>query len=209
MADIDLKSDEEKAEELKAWWKANGTSVIAGVAIAIGGMFGWQQWQERQKTQAEGASKAFSLLNKTGADSEAALKMLNNDYSGTVYSSLAALSIAKNSCDAGDTDKCIEELRAATKSSQDAVADIAKIRLARTLISTGKLDEAEGIISQAMPKSYASLITELKGDIFFAKKDFAKAREAYDEAILSSGGQSIQGLQLKRDDLGDHLAQAK
>ena len=26
----DFKTDEEKAEELKAWWKDNGTSVMAG-----------------------------------------------------------------------------------------------------------------------------------------------------------------------------------
>jgi len=36
MADFELKSDEEKAEELKAWWKQNGTSVIAGIALTIG-----------------------------------------------------------------------------------------------------------------------------------------------------------------------------
>jgi len=53
MADLELKSDEEKAEELKAWWRANGTSVIAGIALTVGGMFGWNQWKEHQLTQSE------------------------------------------------------------------------------------------------------------------------------------------------------------
>ncbi len=205
MADLELKSDEEKAEELKAWWRSNGTSVITGIALAVGGMFGWNYWQENQKTKAEGASKAFSKLNKSGADSEAALAQLSNEYSGSTYSSLAALSLAKTSCESGKTDKCIEQLQTATKSSQAAVANIAKIRLARTFISTGKLDEANSLLATNMPKSFESLITELKGDIHFAKKEYAKAREAYDRAILSSGGQNTQGLQMKRDDLGDHL----
>ena len=205
MADLELKSDEEKAEELKAWWRANGVSVIAGVAIAIGGMVGWQQWQQYQKNQAEEASQLFSMLSGKGVDTKPILEKFNSDYKGTAYASLAALTIAKAYCDKGDSQKCIEQLRAATKSSQEAVSNIAKLRLARTLINVGKLDEANTIINEKMPAAYESLITELKGDIYFAKKDYAKAREAYDRAILSSGGKNIQGLQLKRDDLGDHL----
>lgn len=205
MVDNTLKSDEEKAEELKAWWKTNGTSVVAGVALAIGGMFGWQQYQKQQLTNAEGASKLFSKMNQPGANSENLLKKLNDDFSSTAYASLAALNVAQTSCEAGKTDVCIEQLRTASKSSQQNIADIAKIRLARTLINAGKLSDANSILSEKMPSSYESLITELKGDIFFAKKDFTKAREAYERAILSSGGQNTESLKLKRDDLGDNL----
>lgn len=209
MADFELKSDEEKAEELKAWWKQNGTSVIAGIALTVGGMFGYQQWQQNQLTKSEGASKVFSQLSseleKDGTDTTALLKQLNDKYSGTAYSALAALSTAKTSCESGKTEQCIEQLRSATKSSQSSVSSVAKIRLARTLISAGELSEAETLLAEKMPVAYSSLITELKGDILFAKKDYAKARAAYDRAILSSGGSNTQGLQLKRDDLGDHL----
>lgn len=204
MVDTTLKSDEEKAEELKAWWKANGTSVIAGIVLAIGGMFGWQQWQKYQLDRAEGASKLFAQINKPEADSIKILKTLNEDYSSTAYASLAALTAAKAACGAGKTDFCIDQLRTAAKSGQSNITDIAKIRLARTLITTGKLDEANSILNDKMPDAYESLVTELKGDIFYAKKEYAKARKAYDEAILSSGGQNIEALKLKRDDLGDN-----
>ena len=96
-------------------------------------------------------------------------------------------------------------MRKATTNSQENIAHIAKIRLARTLISSGKLDEASTILGEKLPAAYESLITELKGDIFYAKKEYKKAREAYDRAILSSGGQNIETLKLKRDDLGDNL----
>ena len=205
MADIEFKSDEEKAEELKAWWRANGTSVIAGVALAIGGLFGYQQWKEYKIAQSEGASKLFSQLSKQPEKVDEVLKQLNDKYSSTAYASLAALTAAKISCETGNTEKCIDELRRATQSPQDSVANIAKIRLARTLISAGKLDEAEKVLNEKFPKAFESLLSELKGDLYYARKDYAKAREAYDRAILSSGGQNIQGLQLKRDDLGDHL----
>lgn len=205
MADFDMKSDEEKAEALKAWWRSNGTSVVAGVALTIGGMFGWNYYQENQLTSAEGASKIYSQLNKDDADPAAIVEKLNSEYGSSVYTSLAALTAAKSSCEDNKTDACIDLLKSATESSQDSVATIAKIRLARTLISTGKLDEAKNILSANMPKSYESLISELNGDIHFAKKEFKLAREAYDKAIETAGSVNTQLLQMKRDDLGDHL----
>ncbi|MEE9310120.1 MAG: tetratricopeptide repeat protein [Cocleimonas sp.] len=205
MADYDLKSDDEKAEELKAWWKENGISVIAGVALTIGGMFGYQQWQQNKLDQSEGASRLYAKVTSGGTDSAEALKELNSEYGSSSYASLAALSAAKTSCEAGKTDDCIAQLKTASESSQDSVASIAKLRLARTLISTGKLDEAQALLTEKMPAAYASLITELTGDVHYAKKEFDKAREAYDRAILSSGGQNIDILKMKRDDLGSQI----
>ncbi len=204
MADFDLKTDEEKAEELKQWWKDNGTSVIVGVALAIGGMFGWQQWQEHKKTQAEGGSRLFAQLADKNANSAKILQQIQSDYSGTPYSALAALSVAKESCTTDNQDKssCLNQLREASKSSQAEIADVAKLRLARTLISAKQLDEAETIINAKFPIAYASLVNEIKGDVYFAKNDLAKAREAYNRAILSATSQSIQFLKMKRDDLG-------
>ena len=205
MADFDMKSDEEKAEALKAWWRSNGISVFAGVALTIGGMFGWNYYQENKLTSAEGASKIYSQVNKDDADPAAIVEQLNKEYGSSVYTSLAALNAAKSSCEDNKTDACIDLLKTATESSQDSVATIAKIRLARTLISTGKLDEAQSILSANMPKAYGSLISELNGDIHYAKKEFKQAREAYDKAIQSAGSVNTQLLQMKRDDLGDHL----
>ena len=205
MADFDMKSDEEKAEALKAWWRSNGTSVVAGIALTIGGMFGWNYYQENKLTSAEGASKIYSQLSKDDADPTGIVEKLNNEYGSSVYASLAALNAAKSSCEDNKTDACIELLKTATESSQDSIANIAKIRLARTLVSTGKLDEAQNILSANMPKAYESLISELNGDIHYAKKEFKQAREAYDKAINSAGSVNTQLLQMKRDDLGDHL----
>jgi len=200
-----MKSDEEKAEALKAWWRSNGISVVAGVGLTIAGMFGWNYYQEQKLTSAEGASKIFSQLNNDDADPTAIVEKLSNEYGNSVYTSLAALNAAKSSCEDNDTDACIDLLKTATESPQDSVANIAKIRLARTLISAGKLDEAQSILSGKLPKAYESLISELNGDIHSAKKEFKLAREAYDKAIKSAGSQNTQLLEMKRNDLGDHL----
>ncbi len=206
MADFDLKSDEEKAEELKQWWKDNGLSVFLGIALAIGGMFGWQQWKEYKKTRAEGASRLFSQLNDeeklASNESTEIIKKLETDYDGTPYNTLAALAAAKKYCVSDKLDECISELRKASKSDQAEIADIARLRLARVLIAAKKPDEAKTLLETKMPIAYASLVNEIKGDIYFAKQDIEKAREAYDRAILSAAGQSVEFLKMKRDDLG-------
>jgi len=200
-----LKSDEEKAEELKAWWKANGLSVISGVALAIAGMFGWQQWQQNKLDQSEGASKVFSQLSKNSSDSEL-LKKMNDEYGSTPYASLAALNAAKTACEANEIDDCISQLKIASNSSQSSIASVAKVRLARTLISNNKLEDASSILSSITDTAYSSLVAELTGDLFLAKKDYAKARESYDKALLSSDGENSQILKMKRDDLGKSIA---
>ncbi|MEE9444514.1 MAG: tetratricopeptide repeat protein [Cocleimonas sp.] len=199
-----LKSDDEKAEELKNWWKTNGISVIAGIALAIAGMFGWQQWQQHKLDQSEGASKIFSQINKNSSDSEL-LKKMNDDYGSTPYAPLAALNAAKVACEANKVDDCISQLKLASNSSHSSIATVAKVRLARTLISSNKLDDAKGILSSITDTAYSSLVAELTGDLFLAKKDYAKARESYDKALLSSGGQNSQILKMKRDDLGKSI----
>jgi len=202
MADNELKSDEEKAEELKAWWKANGISVVAGVALAIAGMFGWQQWQQSKLDKSEGASKVFSQLNKNSSDGEL-LKKINDEYGNTPYAPLAALNAAKSACESNKIDDCIAQLKVASNSSHNSIATIAKIRLARTLINSNKLDEASKVLSSVTDTAFSSLVAELTGDLFLAKKDYNRARESYDKALLSSGGQNSQILKMKRDDLGD------
>jgi len=61
------------------------------------------------------------------------------------------------------------------------------------------------LINSSLPKAYDSLVSELNGDIHYAKKEFKQAREAYEKAIESAAGQDTRLLQMKRDDLGDHL----
>lgn len=192
----DLKTDEEKAEELKQWWRDNGTSVLAGVALAVAGTIGWQQWQAHKISEAEAAS---SLFAKMKTDQTAAEK-LSSDYSSTPYAAFASLETAKN---AENGKAAIEALRTATESDQTNVARIAKLRLVRTLIANEQLDEADSLLKEKLPSAYTSLVEELKGDLYFAKKELDKAREAYDRAILSAGRDSVDYLKMKRNNLGE------
>ena len=200
MAD-ELKTDEERAEELKAWWRSNGTSVLAGIAIAIGGVFGWQQWQNYQQNESEAGSAQLQAAQASDANKVTALKAVTEEYSSTPYGALAALSVAAETSQT-DADATIAALKQAMEAKDPNVADIARLRLARAYIAAGKLGEAETLLDTKMAVAYTSLVEELKGDLFVAKKDLDNARIAYDKAILSAGTNSAEYLRMKRDNLG-------
>ena len=126
----ELKSDEERAEELKAWWRENGISVAAGVAIAIAGVVGWQQWQQYQTRQAESASALFQQAQTAQTDKVAALKKVTEEYGSTPYSSLAALAAA-SAASQDDPAQAITSLKVAMDGKDANIATIAKMRLAR------------------------------------------------------------------------------
>ncbi len=65
----DYKTDDEKVEELKAWWKENGTSVVAGITLAIVGLFGWQYWKDYKANTAAEASALYAKVDKASATS--------------------------------------------------------------------------------------------------------------------------------------------
>jgi predicted negative regulator of RcsB-dependent stress response len=200
MAD-ELKTDEERAEELKAWWRSNGTSVLAGIAIAIGGVFGWQQWQNYQQNESEAGSAQLQAAQASDTNKVTALKAVIEEYSSTPYGALAALSVAAETSQT-DADATIAALKQAMEAKDPNVADIARLRLARAYIAAGKLGEAETLLDTKMAVAYTSLVEELKGDLFVAKKDLDNARIAYDKAILSAGTNSAEYLRMKRDNLG-------
>ena len=203
MADLmtGLKTDEEKAEEIKLWWKENGNSILAGVALAVAGVFGWQQWQAYKVSQSEEASGLFSqITNGTAIDRAGTIKKLENDYSATPYAAFASMEKAKT---AKDNKVAIEALRTAAESKQINVARIAKLRLSRALIADGQLDKAASLLKEKLPIAYTSLLEELKGDLHLAKKEIDQARQSYDRAILSAGRDSVEFLKMKRNNLGE------
>lgn len=200
----DFKTDEEKAEELKAWWKENGTSVMAGVALAVAALFGWEYWQNHKTTTAESASALYS--ESRTAEPEAAARMLQqlqDEYGSTPYGAMAGLQTAKNHAEAGDYQKSADALQWVIDNSGEAeYQDVARLRLARVLVAKGEPDKALELTTQEYPESFESLLEEIKGDIFVAQDKKDDARKAYERAILTNQGGSTEFIQMKLDDLG-------
>ncbi len=200
----DYKTDEEKAEELKQWWKENGTSVIAGVALAIAGLFGWEYWKNYQTSTAEAASTLYTQAQHE-ADQAIALQQLNNlrdEYSSTPYASMAALQTAKLQAEAGKHQEAATALQWVIDNSDETeYQEVARLRLARIYVVMKKYDDALALTQQDYGSAYESLLEEIKGDIFAAQHKVDDARKAYERAILTDEG-SNELIQMKLDNLG-------
>ncbi len=204
----DYETEEQQVEALKNWWKENGIAVISGVALGIAALSGWRGWDWYQEKQAEEASDMFANVQEAVIKNDAESLQVQSDtlranYKSTPYAVLASLYEAKTQTEQGDLAAAAESLRwVIDHSSQDAVQNIARIRLARVLVADNKLDEAAATINRNLPKAYSSLVNEIRGDIFFAKGELEQAKQAYDQALESADASSVEFLQMKRNDLG-------
>lgn len=203
----DYKTDDEKVEDLKAWWKENGTSVVVGVALSIVALFGWDYWKTSQDKTAAAASALYTQattqaktdLTKATPD----IQKLQNDFSSTPYAVMATLQSAQQYAVKGDYEAASKALHwVIDNSKDDSFKQLANVRLARILLAMKKPDEALKLVEQSYPKSYESLLAELKGDIFAAQNKPKEARDAYDKAIASNQGGSTEFIEMKRANLG-------
>lgn len=199
------KTDEEQAEDIKAWWKENGISVVAGIALAIAALFAWEYWQKYQIKTMEGASSLYSSVQTTVDDAVAAknIQTLQTDYPKSPYAALASLETAKKHAEKGEYEPAITALRWAIDNTKDVdLKNVASVRLARVLTAAGKYDEALQLANQTYGASYESVLEELKGDIYSAQKKTEEARKAYERAILAAKNNSSELIKIKLDNLG-------
>ncbi|REM03532.1 hypothetical protein DSI28_14845, partial [Mycobacterium tuberculosis] len=65
MAIDDLLDEHEQSERVRGWLRKNGVSILAGVAIAIGGIWGWKEWQTRHSNSLAGANVQYQIVLKS------------------------------------------------------------------------------------------------------------------------------------------------
>ena len=105
-------SEAEQLEMAKGWLKVNGPWILAGIAIAAGGLGGYRWYMDRRNAQAETASAryeelldAFTRNDRTRGETIAA--QLNADYGWTPYAALGTLVAARVQVDANELDKSL------------------------------------------------------------------------------------------------------
>mgnify|MGYP000314297604 FL=1 len=81
-------TDEEQVEKVKAWLKENGMSIVAGVVIALGGIFGLQYWKSYQAAQSAAGADAYDSFLSIAASGDTArtataLEALQQEYKDT------------------------------------------------------------------------------------------------------------------------------
>lgn len=198
-------TEEEQVEALKRWWKENGTSIIAGVVIGLGGVFGWQAWNNYQDRVGSDASLAFNQLvsAKQGGDIKSASKqaeLLRLEYESSSYAVFAALIQANLKLEQGESAAARSQLEwAMGQADNESLKQLAQLNLARILLSDGDLDGAEKLAA-VESGGFAGEFAQLRGDIAAKRGDKQAAFDAYTLAMTQETS-NRNLLQMKLDDL--------
>ena len=209
MATYDL-DEQERLDELKAWWKRWGTLLMFGLAVAIAAAAGWRYWQNHMMTQTLEAATVYEKLTQSLAsnDSKAALEagsMLIDRYKGTAYAPRAALLLAKLNVSNKDMKSAQAQLEwAVANSKEPAVKDLARLRLAGVQLDQQQYEAAQKTLSSAHSDAFASRFDDMKGDVLLAQGKKPEARTAYQAAFgkMTKDNPYRNIIELKMDALG-------
>ena len=207
-----LHSDDDELAGLKDWWQRNGKPLMAGGALALIAVFGWQAWQKYQTNQAQGASVLYQQLLETtmtpsgqpdAAKVATLAAELKKEFGGTQYAQYGSLFVAKVAVESGKLDDAAVELRSVLdKPANDTLGELARQRLARVLSAQEKADEALKLLEGDADQAYLASREELKGDLLvkLGRSDEAHAAYAKAKGALAEEA-AVGGLQMKIDDL--------
>jgi predicted negative regulator of RcsB-dependent stress response len=209
MATYDL-DEQERLDELKAWWKRWGNLTMFGLAVVIAVAAGWRYWQNHTATQSLEAATVYERLTQSLAanDAKAAREaggLLVEEYKGTAYAPRAALLLAKLNVGAKDLKGAQIQLEwAVANSKEPAIKDLARLRLAAVQLDQKQYDAALKTLSATHSDAFAFRFNDLKGDVLLAQGKPAEARAAYQAAFgkMAEDNSYRNIVELKLDALG-------
>lgn len=202
-------SEQEQVEQIRRWWKNNGTALILGLAIGLGGLAAYRYWDATQTALAESASLNYEhLINMAAAqkldDAIKAGHAIIESSPDSVYAKLSSLLIAKMAVEKNDYAMAKTELKRLIDGDRHGeLANIARIRLARLLLAESKAEEADKLLNAIPKREGEDGAAELRADVFAARGDIAAARSKYLEALAAADklGLDRDSIQLKLDNL--------
>lgn len=205
-----METAEQELEALKEWWKENGRTVVIGVVLGLGSVFGWTSWQAHQRSQSEELSVSYQQIIDAATESrhdkvqELASSMAESaPKSG--YAALGNLIAAKSAYEQNDLNSAKQLLDWVIQNAdKTSVKDVARIRMARLLIQENNLDQALAIVGTVENSAFEPSVNEIRGDVAFIRGDMAGAREAYRRTLNaeSVSAATRARVQMKIDDLG-------
>lgn len=208
------RTEEEELAVIRDWWQRNGKPLLAGGALALVGVLGWQFWQNHQTNQTHAASAVYQqlvdiTLSAPGEPDAAKVSelagKLNKDFAGSHYAQYASLLLAKVAVDSGRLDEAAGELRKVLDKPADAtLGEVARQRLARVLAAQDKSEEALALLAGEAAPAFVAGREELRGDLLARLGRSGEARSAYEKARAALPQEAGLGtLQIKLDDLAD------
>ena len=209
---MDDLSEKEQIELMREWWKENGTFVIAGIVLGVGGILGFNFWKSSQLETQLAASVQYEALTEDVADNrvepaEAIAASIQADYAATIYADQARLAMAKLYMDQGRDDDAAQQLQALLDAgNSDELRKVARLRLAKINLYQGKPEAVLTLLEGFAESGFAARYSEAIGDAHVALGNYAEAEAAYSTAMNAPDADQLLDrslLQMKIVDLPD------
>lgn len=181
-------SETEQAEQLKRWLRENWIWMAAGIALTLGGFYGWRWWESRQADRAVEAETRFAAMVDALARNQRDEGVriageLTDEYADTPYADQATLVLARLDVESGNFRQAGDRLAQVMEASDDPeLRLVARLRLARVQLAQAQYDAALATLAGADEASVEARVAELRGDVLYAKGDRTAALEAYRQA---------------------------
>ena len=203
--------EDDDVARARAFWNENGKSIVTGLILGLGGIVGFNYWNNYQQTHGEDASVLFDNLrsDQENIDKTAIASELKENYQSTAYADLAAFAMARHFVEKGDLNAAASELNWVIGNTKDTgFQHIAKLRLASVLLAQEDPVKTLELLSTANKDGFESRYHELTGDAYVQRKldgDSELARTEYLKSLetLPAGSTSTGLIQLKLDNLGE------
>lgn len=202
-----FETEEQQIEAIKRFWKENGTMIILGAVIGLGGLWGWRYYNDSVISAKESASAAYtsSLEQFVESNDVQGLKQFTADNSDTGYAPLAAMIVAQQAVNDEDFSLAKAQLEMAA-TGKNEIADVAKLRLAKVHLQLGEYEQAIAQLDKVVANAFQDQVNELKGDVLYAQGAYDAARDAYTLALVELPND--QNIKMKLDNIAYAKTQA-
>ena len=184
-----VENSHETTERIKRLWKKYGNLVITLILLVMLAILGLQAWHKHKAKISIQASTLYeNLLVNLEAQKNTQVQGLGNqlmsNYASSPYAKLAALLLAKQALINKQLLVAVTNLKwVISHAKSPEIKSIAQIRLARVLLVEQKKQQALAMVQQVTVKNMLPIANVVKGDIYLALQQDAKAKIAYQQAL--------------------------
>jgi predicted negative regulator of RcsB-dependent stress response len=201
--------EQEQLDQLKAFWSKYG-NLISGLLIAVLGSiaaYNAYQWWERDKSAQ--ASNMYDEVERAAKSGDAAkitrsFTDMKERFGGTTYAAQAGLLAAKSLYDKGQATEAKVPLEWVAASAKDeSYKAIAKMRLSSILAESKDFDAALKQLD-GLPKEFAALAADRRGDILLAQGKRPEAKIEFEKAyqVMEESNEYRRLIAIKLNGLG-------
>lgn len=199
--------DYEQEQLIKEWLNKNWLTIVAGIALGIGGLWGYGQWQMSKTKNIQAAANDFVqieqlLLLDEVTEAQQMITDYEAKYGANIYVVKARLMVAGKLVEQGDVAAAKNQYQILIDvKPEKSIAEMVRLRLARLLVSEGDYTAALTHLDKVQSNAYQTIVEEIIGDVYLAQGDTNKAKDAYQLAL--NEGEGYSGRQIVEMKLAD------